>query len=571
MTDVATRTTVPLTKEMMPAVAKGLLGSLSVGRCLGAYAAAILACWGVFEFASEWVRIGGHPHSPTFAEFSATVQNSLYLTTLVWAAAFPLILHGTARALGGKGDFQGSVKAGALAGMSGLLAWVPATFLYLRGNLLGGVFLFAVQFLLLPSLSLGTYHHALIGWRKNVVLAVGVGLAFLLPPLWSLIPVLAAGIPRELQRKLDRAAILATHRHDLAPQDNAAVAYKVAGAEDPPSVKWFLEGSKRKYADFMPDMKRMTKRNAPHLPGEFAAAYAMIDKADRLRQDRKYRESAEHFIAVLAFIRHLGRQENHALGFQISRNYVIGRVFTPLSNLVTDRGLPDAQARALAQAVFAAHQSRERYAWAVSQEFHLDHAVRSAYLRQRLDRFFAPGPGRDPAGDLEALLRDDVEAVRLGILRNDSEPIARREAERKKLIAAAYSGDSKPSAIGCVWDIERLAACAYAQQPSMDPKRFPEFGTLAETRLLLLETALGIRLEPGQARNLPRDPWAPEAELKLLDFGHERLLYSIGPDRIDQGGAPRVYADKDLDGTPPGDLAISILNPWPRPLPAQPQ
>ncbi|MBW3624835.1 MAG: hypothetical protein KY468_15640 [Armatimonadetes bacterium] len=55
-------------------------------------------------------------------------------------------------------------------------------------------------------------------------------------------------------------------------------------------------------------------------------------------------------------------------------------------------------------------------------------------------------------------------------------------------------------------------------------------------------------LAPGYLRKLPRDPFAPTAPIGYLPQGEKFVLYSVGPDGVDDGGAPIRNPDNPEDG-----------------------
>jgi type II secretory pathway pseudopilin PulG len=98
--------------------------------------------------------------------------------------------------------------------------------------------------------------------------------------------------------------------------------------------------------------------------------------------------------------------------------------------------------------------------------------------------------------------------------------------------------------------------------PVFAQARFKQYGTFAENRLF--ETQLALRaylldhgrypatldeLIPGYLPSLPIDPFTDGAPLKYRTTSSGYLLYSVGPDTIDNGGTP-IFDGTMSDGTP---------------------
>lgn len=533
----------------------------SAPRWLAAYAGTILFVLILFKAFASGVRFGGVPPDASFADYSSRVQYTLLGLAAFWGLLAPLASHWSGRLLGAKTPLRADCVLVAMYGTVIAPLAAAAFVLLIRGNiasLLAG--LPAVAALTIGvdrSLAL----KGLRSWRSLTF--TGAVFAY-----WGALPAamlfglpLSFGYPGALDRDMDLAAVAAAHPHDLAPQDNAATAYRVAGELTPPDLRWFLEGSRRQHADFQPDLRLVRRTNPPDLSAPLRAARAAVAEARRLQQAGDMTGAGRIHRAVLAFLQHLTRQENHELAFALAHADLVGAAFDALAEFVADRRLPESQGKALLLSVRLAKLSRARFAQSVASEFVVDHAMRRAFLRRIEAEFFRPGAAGRPSDDLKALVRADIAAARQAVLAVDPVPLIARKESVAREIRAATGGAGEVSSFACVWRARLLALCAYDRVPSMDATPLPAYAALSETRLLLIETALRLRLDPSIGHRLPEDPFAPGTPLKWRESEGMRTLYSVGPDRKDQGGAPLAESRGEFASTADGDVLVAIPNP----------
>lgn len=524
-----------------------------------AYAAVSAVTLASMWFGASHIRIGPANDGFSLADYHTLVRLILLGLTAFWATLMPLSGHFAARRIGGTGRLKMDLLVSAFVGIPSISFWCLGWILVLRVNAVGFLLFCLVAVAGAYWTALLSVHHGLRGWRGAAFQFSQFGLAVLLPISYVCLPPVVLGYPRSLQRAMTRASVPAAHEHNLAPQDNAAIAYSVAGWKPDRRTMWFLEGAKRDFADFMPEAHRISRASTPNLREELATAEAVIEEAAELHRRRDYAGAAARFGAVLSFTRHLASERNNIIFFHSVRMVVLAEVFEPLGRFIADPSVPFEQLKALHPVLHRAKVSRATAANAIDNSYRLDDSSRRAYAGQHLLNFYAPGVRAAVGNELNLLLLADSAAARQAVEAVDSAPIVEHAAMRDRLLSGALSGGGPARAFDCIWDPGSLARCAYLSTPSHDLKDMPALFAMAEARLRVLYTATGLRLGLGMPRRGAEDPFAPGQTLRLVrrPDGSGRL-YSVGPDRADQGGQTVPFDRNHWSTVPGGDISLDF-------------
>lgn len=541
------------------------LATQSPARWATAHAATTLSTFLITKICADAILLSNSTTAPTFAEYSNLIQNTIFGVTALWATVVPIGSHWLARRLGGSSSYQNDVVFGSMLGITVVPLWTVTGVLLLREHWTACATGLPLLGIVSCSPALFVSLHELRGWRALITQLSISAFITSLPYAYGLAGPIAGGLLWERGRVLRSAGVPAVPHRNLAPEENAAVAYRMAGETNPPELRWFLEGTKRPYADFMPGLRVMSIRDKPKLSAPTTAAIAALEEAHRLHAASDLDGASQHYLAVLTFLRHLGEQENHPLYFQLTRMMLVSKAFGPLSKLIADPRMTEAHTKALLNAIREAKQPRVRIAQAIGVEFWMQHKFRLAYINQRLPKSFRPNRTRNHKKDVEDLVRQDISAAWRSIITNDPAPILERNDEIESLLRKESFKSRKKSG-ACIWDVTLLSLCAYDNVSTIGIPLVPRFAVLAETRMLLLETALRATLDPRTSHHLPEDPFAPGVRLRWRNAAGSRIFYSIGPDGKDQGGEPPVSIADELKTLWEGDVALSIPIVHSRPL-----
>lgn len=509
------------------------------------------------------------------SDFGVEAKLAFLGCAAAWAAFFPLGFH-LANRLAGPARLADDLAAASRGGVFAVPFLVPTLLLAIRGNLLCII----PGLLLLLAIPVGLVE----GRRRAAVLGIYPGLPVIGMMLTAPIAVpLATGVLRRLPVLMEAASVPAVPGPAFEPGQNAADLYRRAAALSAPAgldrsreaLELFRAAARLPACDFNAGARRIQcRRHGEDLGGEVGLFRLNLLEAEELRRQGRFQEAADRYGAGIGFLRHLGSQRNDPLPFLLGRMIHADELFEPLARFVGDPLVPAGSLAPLGDALRAARLDGKDLASAVESSYRLDQAARGVYLEHFLGHVYAPELAEPLRYGLERLLERDIDAARLAAMANKPEVLAEAEAERRVELRAVLRDGGGINLLKCHFDPEALPLCAYVMALPVKLDGAVSLFHMAEARLRLLETAVGLRLyldrrgalPAGLAALVPRfldavpeDPFDGFQPLRYrADPDGSWTLHSLGPDRVDQRGEAPISFDLDhWSALPPGDLVVS--------------